>query len=151
MYSNFKRTKCACGTTFDSEYAASLIQNNFNMHSKQANDRLLKYAETYCIICRTNVKEKTLKGNEMIKVLNRFPINPQNDPNVANGLHIICSHCVLTVKGDIIQMNRSGKLQQGSTFIPMKCSVCIGKTHQVELKNLKPFLRKSEGGCCLIA
>jgi hypothetical protein len=127
-----------------------LINNNLNTYIKQSHERLLKFAQKYCIICRTNVEEKTLKGDQGIQVFNRFPILPENDPQVANGLHIICNHCVLTIKGDILQMNRSGKLKQGSKNVPIKCSVCIGKTHDVELKNLRPFLKSSEGGCCLI-
>ena len=148
MYSNFKRTKCTCGAPFDSDYAASLI-NNKNTYAQEANDRLCKYAQTFCIICRTNVPEKTLKGGEAIRVYNRFAVEPQSDLNVANGPHIICNHCIITVKGDIMQLSRSGQLQQGSRTVPIKCSVCIGKTHQVELKNLKQLL-KSEGGCCII-
>ncbi len=148
MYSNFKRSKCACGVPFDSDYASTLI-NNTNVYAQEANNRLLKYAHTFCIVCRTNVPEKTTRASDATKEFHRFPIEQQNDLNVANGHHIICDHCVITVKGDIIHMGRSGQLSQGSKTVPIKCSVCIGKTHQVDMKYLKSFF-KSEGGCCMI-
>ena len=148
MYSQFECSKCACGIPFDSDNAATLI-NNTNSYAQDAKNRLLKYAQTFCIICRTNVLEKSLKPSDTIREYNRFPIEPQNDLNVANGLHIICDHCVITVKGDIMQMSRSGQLNKGWRSVPIKCSVCIGKTHQVDMKHLKLFF-KSEGGCCII-
>jgi hypothetical protein len=93
---------------------------------------------------------KNIKYAEKFSVINKFPIVNENDVNTANGTHTICKQCVITLKGDLMQMKQQGKITLATKSVPIKCSVCIKKIHEVELRYLKPLLKSETGGCCSI-
>ncbi len=97
-------------------------------------------------MCRSNMQKK----EKDITAINKFPIveEPKN-PNIANGPHILCKTCLLTFKGDLMRLTRSGEIPSNSKTAPLKCAVCVKKVHQVEMKYIKTMM-KSEGGCCSI-
>ena len=135
---------------FDSDYAVTVSKGNIDRFITQAHDRLIKQAQSYCAICRLDMRKE--KGvDKGITTPNKFPIveERESNPNVANSTHVLCRHCILTFKGDLMKMSRSGEINSNTKTILLKCTVCIKKTHQVELKYFKQMM-KSEGACCSI-
>ncbi len=152
-YANPKIANCACGNQFDVEYAITMSKTNIDQYIMQANDRLMKQAQTYCAMCRSNVGLKAEKDKAGVNgplVLNKFPIVPEEDPKVANTTHVLCKNCIFALKGDLMRMTREGKLSSSSKTVPLKCIVCSKKVHQVELKVLKPLMKDGDGGCCIM-
>lgn len=115
-----------------------------------ANERLLTYAIRYCILCRTDMNKKENRNeNNPVVVNNKFPVVQENDPDIANGPHIICKSCIVTLKADIMKMGREGKIDKDGKTVPVRCEVCR-KIHQIELKYLKPILKVDDNACCAI-
>jgi hypothetical protein len=83
-------------------------------------------------------------------VIPKLNIVPEQNNKTVNDVHILCKGCLLTLKGDIMRLSREGKINKSTKTVPMKCLICNNQTHQVELKDLKPYLKDGDGGCCSI-
>ena len=131
---------CTCGKAFNLDFAISATKGNIEIYKSQAQDRLKLQMQTYCAMCRTNVSKKET----------HFPKLNIVPDQTGSGIHTLCKGCLLTLKGDIMKLSREGKINKSTKTVPINCLICNNQTHQVELKDLKPYLKGGDGGCCFI-
>ena len=154
----FEKAKCECNEIFNIDEASKYVRGNDREDNiTKAKKRMIKYVQTKCICCRSEVRVK--EGEEFKDVMEYCVVTVENDNEGGNNSyinyeHVICRKCAEDKTRDMKKNVWQNSLQ---------CEIC-NKEHFVKfvfddkLKgsmyskegsiNERKTLKKTDGACC---